>query len=300
MGLWIKNDDGSIEKVAGSGGGGGSFEGEHVLTGDVANPPEDLAVGQLMWDGVEGGSGGGDAGPHDHNEYALVEHDHDEFTHDHDYLPLTGGTVTGDLQVDGQVLAARGTADAPGLSFASFPGTGFYPGSTNVATHVNGVWQFVVYDDKTRVIRDLEVGGNLQVAKQTTASQGVNFGGNWSGSRIYGTPTAGREFLVVGDAAVGGQIQVYGNNDSKQPGRVHVTGSLYVNDQPLGRFAAADGIDTADVLDRAETATMPAVDDEGVATTDAEVEGITVNEVVTALLLKVKELSAEVEELKGN
>ena len=60
MGLWIKNADGTIERAAG--GGGGSFEGEHVLTGDVDNPPEDLAVGQLMWDGVEGGSGGGSAG----------------------------------------------------------------------------------------------------------------------------------------------------------------------------------------------------------------------------------------------
>jgi hypothetical protein len=65
MGLWIKNDDGSIEKVAGSGGGGGSFDGEHVLTGDVDNPPEELAVGQLMWDGVEGSSGGSGGGSFD-------------------------------------------------------------------------------------------------------------------------------------------------------------------------------------------------------------------------------------------
>ena len=90
MGLWIKNDDGSIEKVAGSGGGGGgTFDGDHVLTGDVDNPPEELAVGQLMWDGVEGGGSGGSGdggGPHDH-----------------DYLPLEGGTLTGDLQVDGTV-----------------------------------------------------------------------------------------------------------------------------------------------------------------------------------------------------
>ena len=59
MGLWIKNADGTIEKAAGGGGGGG---------------------------------------PHDHAEYALVEHDHDEFVHDHDYLPLAGGTLTGKLE----------------------------------------------------------------------------------------------------------------------------------------------------------------------------------------------------------
>jgi hypothetical protein len=65
-------------------------------------------------------------------------------------------------------------------------------------------------------------------------------------------------------------------------------------------FGIADGIDTQDVLDRAETATMPALDDEGVATADADVDSIMVNEVVTALLEKVKELSARIEALEGN
>jgi hypothetical protein len=37
-----------------------------------------------------------------------------------------------------------------------------------------------------------------------------------------------------------------------------------------------------------------------VATTDVDVESLTVNEVVTALLAKVKELSARIEELEGN
>ena len=29
-----------------------AVSGEHVLTGDPQNPPEELAVGQLLWDGV--------------------------------------------------------------------------------------------------------------------------------------------------------------------------------------------------------------------------------------------------------
>jgi hypothetical protein len=57
-------------------------------------------------------------------------------------------------------------------------------------------------------------------------------------------------------------------------------------------FGITEGIDTRDVLERAETATMPAVDEEGVAT--ADVKGVMLNDVVTALLLKVKELSATV------
>ena len=80
-----------------------------------------------------------------------------------------------------------------------------------------------------------------------------------------------------------------------------VKGGLTVDGKINGQsvFAIADGIDTRDVLERAETATMPAPDDEGVATTDADVESLTVNEVITAMLAKIKELSAEIKELKG-
>ena len=101
-------------------------------------------------------------------------------------LPLSGGTVTGDLQVDGQTLASRGSATAPGLSFASFKGTGFYPGSTNVATHVNGVWQFVVYEDKTRVIRDLQVDGKITNSGGTEEAPSYTFTGAET-SGIYGS-----------------------------------------------------------------------------------------------------------------
>jgi hypothetical protein len=80
---------------------------------------------------------------------------------------------------------------------------------------------------------------------------------------------------------------------------LQVDGTITDKNGPVRSFATADGINTADVLDRAETATMPVLDDEGVATTDADVDVLTVNEVVTALLLKVKELTAEIEELKA-
>ena len=35
------------------GSSGGVFDGEHVLSGDPNYPPEELAVGQLLYDGVE-------------------------------------------------------------------------------------------------------------------------------------------------------------------------------------------------------------------------------------------------------
>ena len=89
MGLWLKQDDGSLVEVSG-GGGGGSFDGEHVLTGDPSDPAvvESVAEGQLLYDGVESDGSGG--GPHDHDEY----------------LPLEGGVVTGDLRVDGTIEGA--------------------------------------------------------------------------------------------------------------------------------------------------------------------------------------------------
>ena len=67
---------------------------------------------------------------------------------------------------------------------------------------------------------------------------------------------------------------------------------------PNIRFGIPNGIDTSDILDRAETATMPDLNDEDVV---ASGDGlITVNEVMAAMLAKIKELSERIEELEGN
>ena len=62
-------------------GDGGTFYGDHVVTGDpFIDPPPNWEYGQLLFDGYdEDPTGGSDAGPHDHA----------------DYLPLAGGTLTG-------------------------------------------------------------------------------------------------------------------------------------------------------------------------------------------------------------
>ena len=353
MGLWLKNEDGFVPV---SGGGGGSFDGEHVLTGDPDSPPEGWAAGQLLYDGLEDAAG--DAGPHDH-----------------DYLPLSGGTVTGDLKIDGQIdgtttingsinagyglylsggasrsMISNATGDRRILQLrADLPeGTGpseslehgagislygdsdgTYPGEIRAFT--GNATRFVMSQNG-----DAQFSNNLQVDGSVSMGDGkaVYFGGNWEGGRIYNTVSGTREYMVLGNGTVGAQINLYGVNDDISKGNIlfyageaEGGGSRTVGrwDGPTGAFMAyrdaevrgdlrvdgiftpaggtafniADGIDTADVLDRAEVATMPAPE-EGVATTDADVDSITVNEVVTALLLKVKELSAEIEELKGN
>ena len=302
MGLWIKNDDGSIEKVAGSGGGGGSFDGEHVLTGDVDNPPEDLAVGQLMWDGVEGGSGGSGAGPHDHAEYALLEHDHDAFTHDHDYLPLEGGHLDGPLSItreadDGYAAgvddvdlflyrtllfgSARANITAQEKFKLRLRDTrhGTLPSPLDI---IVAEFHGDVADPRPHVYvhGNLEVDGRIQAYTGVTPDNpAIKFD---AGTGMYRKGTHQIGFAINGVLVA-----------SIDSGGVH------------GRmaFGIADGIDTQDVLERAETATMPIVD-EGVATTD--VESLTVNEVVSALLAKVKEqseqiaaLTADVQDLRG-
>ena len=437
MGLWIKNADGSIEKVAGS-GGGGTFEGEHVITGDPTDPAmfDEVAVGQLLYDGVEdtgGGNGGieeapsdgkqyarqdeswsevvgsGGGGPHDHSEYAAVEHAHDEFTHDHaEYLPLTGGTLTGpgNLQVDGEVgigtaspktplgiVAAnklgssfKGTIEGEGVRVAqsdytagnyvslvessyqddwdspsvrigamfdgggsqlSFGTTNAYAsGITNEALVITSQGDVRVTDDLTiasyaqrGLVIDRTANPNVQglvelkpsyEAGVTTADIKVddNVVARFRGdkfARLYGDAQVdGKITLRTGGGANSGNVAIgfdgidnmgiyssasgsgymrFGVAGTQQfaikDAEVVVNYNLRVDGTINGTlaFGIAEGIDTGDVLERAETATMPApVDDEGVATADAEI--ITVNEVMTAMLAKIKELSAEIEELK--
>ena len=157
------------------------------------------------------------------------------------YLPLSGGTVTGALQVDG------------------------------VAT--------------------LNADGEAVTLAGTRPYMGVYFGGTRAGYFGYPSAASGGQTLLHADS----NTLVLGGNDVLVNTNLWVTGTI--NGSLV--FGIAEGIDTADLLDRAETATMPVIDDDGVATADADVESVTVNEVVTALLAKVKQLSAEIEELKG-
>ena len=90
MGLWLKQGDDIIPVSGGVGGGGGTFDGEHVLTGDPDDPPTDWEEGQLLWDGnttsLDGDEIINEGGGHNHESL---------------YLSLEGGTLTGDLVVNG-------------------------------------------------------------------------------------------------------------------------------------------------------------------------------------------------------
>ena len=143
-------------------------------------------------------------------------------------LPLTGGTLTGDLSVGGKILGKVGGQATPSYGFAGdTEGLGLYA---------------------------------------SVPSQWLRF-------------TTGGEFrLQVHESAV----IVYTD--------LTVTGTI----NGTLAFGIAPDIDTADVLDRAETATMPATDEDGIATEDV----LTVNEVLTALLDEVRTLNARLNALE--
>ena len=181
MGLWIKNADGTIEKAAG-GGGGGTFDGDHVLTGDPLNPPAELGAGQLLWDGVEGGGSGDGGGPHHH-----------------DYLPLAGGTITGDLKVTGDtmtgLLTATGNIATTGVDVTSnYPQLLLYEADGTVNSRklslgiTNSTAYLRVFNDAGSVVRefirfgmesatmDMSVSTSVVVPAPTSARQALRWG----------------------------------------------------------------------------------------------------------------------------
>ena len=241
----------------------------------------------------------------------------------------------GNLQVNGQTLASSGTAALPGMAFTSSAWTGFYYGDGAVHTSVQGVSRFQVSTSKATVTGDLQVDGSLQVNGDYVAGnyhRGIQNGtANWpiysfnpdpyTGMYLHSvsalgfsagttlsaifTNTACQHYLPVRASIGSPAAPSFSFIDATGLGfylKSTATQTIGISGRLEGsvNFRIADDIDTTEVLERAETATMPVVDDDGVVTADAEVESVTVNEVVTALLAKVKELSARIEELEGN
>ena len=336
-------------EITDSVGDGGTFYGDHVVVGDpFEDPPDNWEHGQLLFDGNEEDPWGGDGdggGPHGHSQYALVEHDHD-------YLPLAGGTLTGDLAVNGVTTVTGLDARANGSASATNPNitfgnsgvnaqTGFFRNSTGaIQAACEGEQVFRFTKPTTIVYNDLQVDGNTDAIinapadawgrsvrgtvfvdhGMTSGTQGSfatamtsngyrNDSGGWTSLGLNGQAGAtvtelhptGRFYVrtatTQNTASPAPPLQFEVNESfTKAHGNLLVVGTI------TGQvaFGITEGIDTADVLDRAETATMPAFDGEGVATTDAEVESLTVNEVMTAMLAKIKELSARIEELESN
>ena len=337
------------------------------------------------------------------------------------YLPLTGGTLTGELTIKrnsfNQLKFDRTESDSVDHTVSIGPSYNTVNGDkiTLFMVVINGKNLLRVRENETTDLMgsftttgDVNVGGVVT----TGAGEGVFFGGNWEGGRIYNTTADNREYMVIGNRSDNGaQLNLYGDNgndeghariytggnealnidkdqntrlrgdleiDGKIDGTTTIDGSIYdgyelylsgggggrsvlsnntgVNRELLqirghlpegvgagdalqyaaginvygdtdtsspgqirmytgnqtrlkitidgvttiyGTFVApntlfgiANGIDTADIRNRAQTATMPALDDDDDdddAASDLN-DVVTVNEVVTALLAKVRQL----------
>ena len=176
-----------------------------------------------------------------------------------------------------------------------------------------------VNDHETEIADRLPLSGGTLTGDLQVAGE-LLMGGNWNGAYLFSSGSSGREYMNVGQNANGGSMmRFYGGGDASYSGNAYiysggewavrfdkdqntrVYGDLQVDGNINGQsvFGIALGIDTADILDRAETATMPTWDDEGVTTTDEQTDIVTVNEVVTALLAKVKQLEGRLAELEA-
>jgi hypothetical protein len=96
------------------------------------------------------------------------------------YLPLTGGTLTGDLQVDGSVTVAAGSAADVGYGFKGADGTlarglGMYANVANqwVRFATSGVQRLIIKDTETLVNNNLAAAGDLKVDGQTKTKTGT-------------------------------------------------------------------------------------------------------------------------------
>jgi hypothetical protein len=297
MGLWLKQDDGSLVPVGGGGGsaGGGGDAGPHDHD-DYLPLAGGTLSGDLTVDGtvatVNPGSEGAPAftstfypttGMYTHAEGVFFAVDGNwKFGAWADRV-----VVRHDLHVDGQIKAAVGTAALPGIAFTDSAWSGFYYDASTIHTSVQGQSRLQVGVAGTKVTGDLQVDGQL------------NFGAHQLGPiiNLYNLPDGSNKYGFGLDT---NRVTIWAAD--KQVGGFDSLGNLYLDGAVLATrgvaFSIAAGTGTADVLERAETATMPVLDEEGVATADVDV--LTVNEVVTALLAKVKELSARIETLEGN
>jgi len=291
MALWIKTSDGSLEKAAGSDLNalpltGGTITGNLQVDGHFALPNARSAEPTNS------------APPNAH----ITEDGNVTFTDysiSDDYLPLSGGTLTGALTVDRSLTLASETSN-PLMTVNKAGSRVGYFGVPGAQAAENGeLW---LRGDKELILQGVDGvrvhQSDLQVDGQIKGPQGTQTKPTFTSEN---DPTSGfyaGNFNAQPSAAISvdgiWRVSVVAN-------KTQITNDLQVDGTINGTlaFGIADGIDTRDVLERAETAVMPAVDDEGVTTTDADIESVTVNEVVTALLVKVKELSARIEELEG-
>ena len=190
------------------------------------------------------------------------------------------------LQVDGKVQSSGGSETAPGVSLSGTK-SGLWGGDAGIAIVVNQKQKLdckpdrVVSRENFAAEKDAEVGGVLRANQNLTVPNGA--------VRLEGTVNGTRDVPTAPNFHVNASGWTF--RSTWTPSRM--------------AFAPSKLARNNDVLERAETATLPPdieTDDDGNQTNTAEVEGhdtVELFDVVTALLAKVKQLSGRIEALEG-
>ena len=307
MGLWLKQDDGTLAEVSGGADGADGADGVdgqpgvdgatwHVGSGNPA--PTLGSPGDYYLDGDAGWVWVKRTDTSWTNLYVNLTGPPGEGAgeHDHDYLPLSGGTLTGDLQVDGTATAALfsiPTNDAANATMKTYTANGYQLMQLQVST-----------------ANTIEIAGPDSSQRPNTVS--ISSGGGVAArfdpnqdTRLYG------DLQVDSDVWVGFRIKSEYTRDNPTASgatNVHLSDNGYFYKTTVtrgGPFTPSKLARSEDVLVKAETATLPPemeTDDGGNILNTAEIEAhdtVQLFDVVTALVAKVKELSARIEALEA-
>ena len=152
------------------------------------------------------------------------------------YLPLTGGTLTGDIQVDGQTKSTSGgSKDTPAFQIGPDKALGMFGSIASqwIRFTTDGEYRFQIGNEKATAYGDLQVDGQTKVANGTKAAPAYSFTTD-SNTGMFLQVNGGRS--VVSLAAESTTVMNIGTAGVSFPGLHDKTIA-----SPANVFVAADG-----------------------------------------------------------
>jgi len=168
------------------------------------------------------------------------------------YLPLSGGTLTGDLQVDGQIKSTGGGSKAdPAFQIGPDKALGMF-GNINsqwIRFTTDGEYRFQIGTEKSIAYGDLQVVGTVEPGKGNQTSPAIAFGGTSSGfyltspaNAVATTVNGAYRHIVYEDRTrVAGYLQVDGQTKAPN-GTKTAPAYSFTSDPDTGIYLYSAGI----------------------------------------------------------
>jgi hypothetical protein len=168
------------------------------------------------------------------------------------YLPLSGGTLTGDLQVNGQTIATGGGGPLlPRFQIGDGSGLGMYGSTGNqwLRFATGDTERLRIDADRTYALGDLQVGGVIKTIKGSQTSPAIAFGGTSSGfylttpaNAVATTVNGAYRHIVYEDRTrVAGDLQVDGQTKAPN-GTKTAPAYSFTSDPDTGIYLYSAGI----------------------------------------------------------